>query len=106
MTDYVDLNQQTYDWCARAFEQLSKLLGVRIRMTHEQQQLEHGEIFLFNHFARMETFIPQYLIYQQGGHYCRSVASAEFFKRDDRFARLLRDLGVVRHPLLPAADPP
>ena len=102
MTDYVDLNQQTYDWCARAFEQLSKLLGVRIRMTHEQQQLEHGEIFLFNHFARMETFIPQYLIYQQGGHYCRSVASAEFFKRDDRFARLLRDLGVVpnNHPQL------
>lgn len=95
MADYSDLNQRTYDWCARAFEQVRKVLGVRIKMHHEREQIDHGEIFLFNHFARMETFIPQYLIYQEGGHFCRSIASAEFFVRDDRFARLLRDLGVV-----------
>ena len=104
MTDAADLNQQTYDRCARIFEQLRKLLGLEIRMHHERRQIEHGEIFLFNHFARMETFIPQYLIYQDGGHFCRSVAAAEFFARDDRFARLLRELGVVpnNHPQLMA----
>ena len=100
--DYSDINQQTYDWCARAFEQVRKVLGLRIKMHHERHQLESGEIFLFNHFARMETFIPQYLIYQETGQLCRSIAAAEFFARDDRFARLLRDLGVVPndHPAL------
>lgn len=102
MNDAPDLDQQTYDRCARLFEQLRKLLGLTIRMHHERRQIEHGEIFLFNHFARMETFIPQYLIYQDGGHFCRSIAAAEFFARDDRFARLLRELGVVpnNHPQL------
>ena len=102
MTAHPDINQQTYDWCARAFEQVRKVLGLRIKMHHERHQLDGGEIFLFNHFARMETFIPQYLIYQETGQLCRSIASAEFFARDDRFARLLRDLGVVPndHPSL------
>ena len=102
MTDHCDINQQTYDWCARAFEQVRKVLGLRIKMHHQRHQLEGGEIFLFNHFARMETFIPQYLIYQETGQLCRSIASAEFFARDDRFARLLRALGVVPndHPAL------
>ena len=102
MTAHPEINQQTYDWCARAFEQVRKVLGLRIKMHHQRQQLEGGEIFLFNHFARMETFIPQYLIYQETGQLCRSIASAEFFARDDRFARLLRDLGVVSndHPSL------
>lgn len=102
MTLHAEINQQTYDWCARAFEQVRKVLGLRIKMHHERHQLDGGEIFLFNHFARMETFIPQYLIYQETGQLCRSIASAEFFARDDRFARLLRDLGVVPndHPTL------
>ena len=102
MTEYSDIDQQTYDWCARAFDQVRKVLGLRIKMHHERHQLESGEIFLFNHFARMETFIPQYLIYRETGHLCRSIAAAEFFVREDRFARLLRDLGVVPndHPAL------
>lgn len=102
MDGYFDLNQQTYDWCARAFDQVRKVLGVRIKMHHAQGQLDDGNIFLFNHFARVETFIPQYLIYQENGAFCRSIAAAEFFEGSDRFAAVLRDLGVVpnRHPNL------
>jgi len=102
MDDYFDLNPQTYDWCARAFDRVRNLLGLRIKMHHATRQVDDGAIFLFNHFARMETFIPQYLIYQETGEYCRSIAAAEFFKGNDRFARLLRDLGVVPndHPRL------
>ncbi|MEQ9060449.1 MAG: alpha/beta fold hydrolase [Gammaproteobacteria bacterium] len=102
MDGYFDLNPQTYDWCARAFDQVRKVLGVRIKMHHRAQQIDHGSIFLFNHFARMETFIPQYLIYQETGAFCRSIAAAEFFAGNDRFAAVLRDLGVVpnKHPHL------
>ncbi|MCB1748932.1 MAG: alpha/beta hydrolase, partial [Gammaproteobacteria bacterium] len=102
MDGYFDLNQQTYDWCARAFEQVRKVLGVRIKMHHAPHQIDDASIFLFNHFARVETFIPQYLIYQEIGAYCRSIAAAQFFAGNDRFASVLRDLGVVpnKHPHL------
>lgn len=102
MEDYFDLNQQTYDWCARAFDQVRKVLGVRIKMHAADNQIGDGSIFLFNHFARVETFIPQYLIYQETGAFCRSIAAAEFFAGSDRFATALRDLGVVpnNHPHL------
>jgi esterase/lipase len=95
MDTYFDLNQQTYDWCVRIFDQVKKLLGVRIKLHHEQGQIEQGDIFLFNHFSRMETFIPQYLIFKETGAFCRSIAAAEFFRGDDRFAQLLRDVGAV-----------
>lgn len=104
MNGYFDLNQQTYDWCVRLFDRAKKLLGVRIKLHHEQGQLERGDIFLFNHFARAETFIPQYMIYNETGAFCRSIASGEFFKGNDRFTKLLRDVGAVPndHPeLLP-----
>ena len=95
MDELFDLNQQTYDWCVRAFDRVKKLLGVRIKLHHEQGQIEQGDIFLFNHFARMETFIPQYLIYQETGAFCRSIAAAEFFEGNDRFAQVLHELGAV-----------
>ena len=102
MDRYFDLDQQTYDWCVRAFDQVQKVLGVRIKMHHEHRQIDSGEIFLFNHFARVETFIPQYLIYKETGEFCRSIASSEFFSGNDRFAEALRNLGVVPndHPHL------
>lgn len=102
MEDAFDLNQRTYDWCVRAFDRIKKLLGVRIKLHHEHGQIEQGDVFLFNHFARMETFIPQYLIYQETGAFCRSVAAAEFFNGNDRFTQVLYDLGAVPsdHPEL------
>jgi esterase/lipase len=88
-----------YDWCTRAFRTTRKLLKLNIKLHDESQQpcketIEQGDIFLFNHFARFETFIPQYLIHAETGHYCRSIASAEFFG-DERFASFLRSIGVV-----------
>ena len=102
MDRYFDLDQQSYDWCVRAFDQVRKILGVHIKMHHDHRQIDGGEIFLFNHFARVETFIPQYLIYKESGEFCRSIASAEFFSGNDRFAEALRNLGVVPndHPHL------
>ena len=100
MDEYFDLNQPTYDWCVRIFDRVKNLLKVRFRLHHERHQLDEGDIFLFNHFARAETFIPQYLIYHHHGGYCRSVASASFFQEDSRLSKLLLDLGVVpnNHP--------
>ena len=89
----------TYDWCVKAFRTTRKLLKLNIKLHDEPEQsckqtIEQGDIFLFNHFARFETFIPQYLIHAETGAYCRSIAAAEFFG-DERFATFLRSIGVV-----------
>lgn len=92
-----------YDWCVKAFRTTKKLLKLNIKLHDDLHQpcretIRQSDIFLFNHFARFETFIPQYLIHEETGDYCRSIASAEFFG-DDRFASFLRSIGVVPNNL-------
>jgi esterase/lipase len=97
------INTRTYDLCARAFTTTKKLLKLNIKLHQEgkgkEDAVHQGDIFLFNHFARFETFIPQYLIHEATGAYCRSVASAEFFDDDERFSQFLLSIGVVPNDL-------
>ena len=97
------INTKTYDLCARAFTTTKKLLKLNIKLHQEgkgeEDAVHRGDIFLFNHFARFETFIPQYLIHEATGAYCRSVASAEFFVDDERFSQFLLSIGVVPNDL-------
>ncbi|GAB4360235.1 MAG: hypothetical protein Kow006_29990 [Gammaproteobacteria bacterium] len=96
------ISESTYQWSVKAFTTVKRLLKVNIKLHHSEGQIDDGQIFLFNHFARFETFIPQYLIYQETGAYCRSVASAEFFSEGDAFSNYLYALGAVpnNHPRL------
>jgi len=91
------INTSTYQWSVRVVSILKRLLSVNIRMHHDEGQVADGEIFLFNHFARFETFIPQYLIYQEDGSYCRSLAAEEFFDEEDGFSTYLLSVGAVPH---------
>jgi len=97
------INASTYDLCVRAFRTTRKLLKLNIKLHEEEQNTKKasntGDIFLFNHFARFETFIPQYLLHEATGVYCRSVASAEFFDSDERFSQFLYSIGVVPNDL-------
>ncbi len=101
--DNLSINTATYDWCVKAFRTGKKLLKLNIKLHQEEQEnnksATQGDIFLFNHFARFETFIPQYLIHEATGAYCRSVASSEFFEDDDRFTQFLYSVGVVPNNL-------
>ncbi len=94
--DYdLEIKPITYEWSVRLFTIVKKLLRVNVKMHHDEGQLEQGDIFLFNHFSRFETFIPQYLIYRETGVYCRSVADKELFVEDDTFSNYLLSLGAV-----------
>lgn len=104
MESEYSLNTSTYEWSVRIFSRLEKLLGINIYLHEHESRLADGDIFLFNHFARFETFIPQYLIYKQTGAFCRSIAAAEFFRPNDNFSNFLIKLGGVpnnRQDLLP-----
>lgn len=89
------INSSTYQWSVRVISVLKRLLSVNIKLHHDKGQVAAGEIFLFNHFARFETFIPQYLIYKEDGSYCRSLAAEEFFDEDDAFSNYLLSVGAV-----------
>lgn len=88
------ISSKAYEWTSRVLTLLEKALKVNIKLHGEKGRIEEGDIFVFNHFARFETFIPQYLIYQATGAFSRSVASPEFFG-DDAFTRYLLSLGAL-----------
>ena len=98
----LQINQRTYEWSARIFTILKKVFRVNLKLLQSEGQLEAGEIFLFNHFARFETFIPQYLIYQETGALCRSMAASDLFIEGSAFSNYLLSIGAVltNHPRL------
>ncbi len=99
--DALQINPSTYEWSVRIFTILKKILRVNLKL-HHKGQVDAGDIFLFNHFARFETFFPQYLIYQETGAQCRSVASKDFFVEGSAFSNYLLSVGAVPndHPRL------
>ncbi len=90
-----EIQPAVYEWTVRTLGLLERVLRIHIRLHGDASLLESGEIFLFNHFARFETFIPQYLIYRHTGAYCRSVAGGDFFRGPEALSRYLRSLGAV-----------
>ena len=95
----LDIKQSNYDWCVRAFSFLEGRLGLNIKFHQEEGQVEGGQIFLFNHFARFETVIPQYLIHQETGAYCRCVASKDLFAGSEGAASFLLGVGALPNDL-------
>jgi esterase/lipase len=95
----LEVRRSTYEWSKRVFRILQKILKVNLKLHQSGNQINDGDIFLFNHFARFETFIPQYLIYSETGATCRSVAASEFFAKDDPFSNYLLNAGAVPHDL-------
>ena len=65
------INARIYDFCVKAFRTTKKLLKLNIKLhqddASDNDTVQQGNIFLFNHFARFETFIPQYLIKEATG---------------------------------------
>ena len=89
------INPKTCEWTIRAMTALRANIDINIKMHGSRDHMSQGDIFMFNHFARFETFIPQFLIALETGVYCRSIASGEFFAQDNTFSRYLRALGGV-----------
>ncbi|MFK5951276.1 MAG: alpha/beta hydrolase [Methylococcales bacterium] len=94
--DWPDINQTIYNRSIQLFSAVKNLLSVDIKL-HADTQVLQGDIFLFNHFSRFETFIPQFLIFEETGAYCTSIASGEFFAEDNVLSSYLKHLGVFPH---------
>jgi len=90
-----DINEGTYDWCVKSFHALRNTLGVNLKVHHDLDLSEQGDIFLFNHFARFETIVPPYIIHKACGSYCRTVADHALFEGNERVSSFLRSVGAV-----------
>ena len=88
------ISPTTYRWTYRLMKALFKVFKLTLRSHGHKTAWNDGQIFLFNHFARFEALIPQYLIYQKTGLFSRSIASKELFD-DNLLTRYLIKLGGI-----------
>ncbi len=95
--DWPDIDTKLYNRSVKMFNAVKNILSVRLDLHTDPQVVLEGDIFLFNHFSRFETFIPQFLIYEKTGAYSCSIASGEFFKEDNVLSRYLKRVGVFPH---------
>lgn len=91
-----DIDTALYHRSAQLFRAVKKLLSVKFELFADTQVLQ-GDIFLFNHFSRFETFIPQFLIFEKTGAYSCAIASGEFFSTENILSNYLRQVGVYPH---------
>ena len=95
-TDY-DINLQVYDRSIRLIRFLKQFLHLHFKLHDPDRYVDRGQIFVLNHFARIETFIPQYLIYECCGAYCCAIAHRELFEIDETLTWILRANGAIPH---------
>ncbi|MGR9047034.1 MAG: alpha/beta fold hydrolase, partial [Gammaproteobacteria bacterium] len=94
--EWPEINLALYLRSVKLFRAVKNLLKVKMEL-HADNHIQQGDIFLFNHFSRFETFIPQFLIFEKTGTYCCAIASGEFFKEDNMLSNYLKQVGVFPH---------
>ena len=94
--DWPDIDSAYYKRSVMLFSAVKKLLSVNLELFADEQTLQ-GDIFLFNHFSRFETFIPQFLLYEKTGAYSCAIASGEFFDETNFLSNYLKEVGVFPH---------
>jgi esterase/lipase len=94
--NWYEIDTTLFHRSVKMISAVTKMLSVKIKI-HGDTQVQEGDIFLFNHFARFETFIPQFLIFEQTGAYSCVIASSEFFKGDTLLANYLKKVGAFPH---------
>ncbi len=88
------IDEHKYLWTKNILEVLEKVLKIHIKLHNMDGHIKNGNIFVFNHFSRLETFIPQYIFYKKENVFCRSIASSVFFK-EEKTAKYLTGIGAV-----------
>lgn len=90
------IHVKTYLRTARIIDFITRFSKINIRLHETNDIIEKGNIFLFNHFSRFETFIPQYLFLKKSKVFCRSIAFADFFD-EGMLGHYLLSIGAIPH---------
>jgi esterase/lipase/1-acyl-sn-glycerol-3-phosphate acyltransferase len=90
------INGEAYAWYMGLFRKMRERVALNLKLHGDKQWLHEAEILLFNHFVHLETTVPPYIVFEETGAYCRSVAHASLFA-NARFGRILTDAGAIPH---------
>jgi len=89
------LSQHTYRRWMHIATLAAKMIGVQLRVHGQRDNLAPGEIFLFNHFTRLETAVPPLLLWQECGALTRSVTHHSLYHVHPWLRRFLMDTACV-----------
>ncbi len=92
-----EIDTRVYDRSIRLVRFLKRFLHLHFKLHDPDRYVHRGQIFVLNHFARIETFIPQYLFHECCGAYCCAIAHRELFEIDEALSWILRANGAVPH---------
>ena len=83
------------DKAARAVGWILKRVALSVKHAGGTENLQHGDIFVFNHFTRFETIVISWVLYRHLGHFVRAIGDKSLFRVHRQFSKLLRAVGVV-----------
>lgn len=89
-----EINEQSYRLTYAALNMLLKISPLKVNIHNLGNKAKSGTIFLFNHYTRFETFIPQYLLYDKAKVFCRSVADHSLFT-ESLLGNYLKSVGAI-----------
>ncbi len=89
------IRPSTYGRWMRVAGAAASLIGMQLRLRGQASSLKGGEIFLFNHFTRLETSVPPYLLWRETGAFARSVTHHGLYHVHPWLRRFLLDTGCV-----------
>lgn len=91
--DYL-INKKRYRLTYKSINFLLKISPLNLHTHDLDDKDESGTIFLFNHFTRFETFIPQYILYDKKKVFCRAIAAHNLFG-DHILGDYLKSVGAI-----------
>nr|BAL55599.1 esterase/lipase [uncultured Gammaproteobacteria bacterium] len=92
-----EIDTAAYDRAVRLFRFAKRFLHLNFKLHAPEGLLNQAQIFVFNHFARFETLIPQYLLYECCRTYCCAIAHRELFEVNENLGRWLLSVGAIPH---------
>ena len=70
---------------------VSRMLGIKVRVTGTENLICQPTLFVANHFTRVETFLIPWIIYRSAGRHVRSLGTHSVFR--GLFGRYFRAVG-------------
>lgn len=92
------MGQKAYKVSGAVLGAVSRMLGIKIRVTGTENLICQPTLFVANHFTRVETFLIPWIIYRAAGRHVRSLGTHSVFR--GLFGRYFRAVGGMstRHP--------
>lgn len=95
----LEFDRELYETCLKNFKRAEDYLGLRMHVHADDNVLEDGQIFLFNHYARFETVIPVYILYDKLRVFTRTIADYQLFESNKTLRKFLCGAGAVPNNL-------